>query len=83
MSYFFQLAARVLLYAPSDRQDCTAFVTPVMTLQIVQSAMMVAAGMSSIVNEWMNECLTTPQHKNKSAIGCQTNDIYIKHKEHL
>ena len=21
----------------------------------------------------MNECLTTPQHKNKSAIGCQTN----------
>ena len=25
-----------------------------------------------------NECLTTPQHKNKSAIGCQTNGIYIK-----
>ena len=29
-------------------------------------------------NEWINECLTTPQHKNKSAIGCQTNGIYIK-----
>ena len=26
----------------------------------------------------MNSCLTTPQHKNKSAIGCQTNGIYIK-----
>ena len=28
----------------------------------------------------MNECLVTPQHKNKSAIGCQTNGIYIKSK---
>ena len=26
----------------------------------------------------MNECLTTPQYKNKSAIGYQTNGIYIK-----
>ena len=26
----------------------------------------------------MNACLTTPQHKNKSAIVCQTNGIYIK-----
>ena len=26
----------------------------------------------------MNECLTTPQHKNESAIGCQTIGIYIK-----
>ena len=24
---------------------------------------------------WTNECLPTPQHKNKSAIGCQTNGI--------
>ena len=23
----------------------------------------------------MNECLTTPQHKNKSTVGCQTNGI--------
>ena len=23
------------------------------------------------MNEWMNECLTTPQHENRSAIGCQ------------
>ena len=22
-------------------------------------------------NEWMNECLTTPQHENRSAIVCQ------------
>ena len=29
----------------------------------------------------MNECLTTPQHKHKSAIGCQTNGIYIKRKK--
>ena len=28
----------------------------------------------------MNECLTTSQHKNKSAIGSQTNGIYIKRK---
>ena len=28
----------------------------------------------------MNEYLTTLQHKNKSAIGCQTHDIYIKGK---
>ena len=28
--------------------------------------------------QWMNECLTTPQHKNKLAVGCQTNRIYIK-----
>ena len=27
---------------------------------------------------WMNEYLTTPQHKNNSAIACQTNGIYIK-----
>ena len=26
----------------------------------------------------MGECLTTPQHKNKLAIGCQTNGIYIQ-----
>ncbi len=24
------------------------------------------------MNEWMNECLTTPQRKEKLAIGCQT-----------
>ena len=24
-----------------------------------------------LVDEWMNECLTTPQHENRSAIGCQ------------
>ena len=24
-----------------------------------------------VTPEWMNECLTTPQHENKSAIGCQ------------
>ena len=30
------------------------------------------------MKEWINECLTTPQHKNKSAIGGQTNGIYIK-----
>ena len=29
-------------------------------------------------NEQINECLMTPQHKNKSAIGCQTNCNYIK-----
>ena len=33
---------------------------------------------SPSILKWMNECLTTPQHKNKSAIGCQTNGIYIK-----
>ena len=30
MGYSFRIAARVLLYAPSHRQDSTAFVTPVM-----------------------------------------------------
>ena len=29
--------------------------------------------------EWMNECLTTPQHENRSAIGCQ-NKMVIKLK---
>ena len=28
-----------------------------------------------------DECLTTPQLKNKSAIGCQTNSIEIKSKK--
>ena len=28
----------------------------------------------------LNDWLTTPQRKSKSAIGCQTNDIYIKTK---
>ena len=28
------------------------------------------------------DCLTTPQHKNKSAIGCQTIGIYIKSKSY-
>ena len=32
------------------------------------------------MNEWMSEYLTTPQHKNKSATGCQTYGIYIKSK---
>ena len=32
------------------------------------------------MHERMNECLTTPQPKNKSANGCQTYDIYIKSK---
>ena len=31
----------------------------------------------------MNECLTTPHHKNKLAIGCQTNGIYIKSKKQI
>ena len=30
-----------------------------------------------------NECLMTPQHKNKSAIGCQANGIYIKSKNRI
>ena len=30
------------------------------------------------LEEGMNECLTAPQHKNKLAIGCQPNGIYIK-----
>ena len=30
------------------------------------------------MNQRMNECLTTPQYKIKSAIGCQANCIYIK-----
>ena len=29
IGYSFRLTARVLLYAPSDRQDSTSFVTPV------------------------------------------------------
>ena len=29
IGFSFRLTARVLLYAPSHRQDCTAFVTPV------------------------------------------------------
>ena len=29
-------------------------------------------------NEWMNECLTTHQNKNKIGYWCQTNGIYIK-----
>ena len=33
--------------------------------------------MNEWMYEWMNECLMTPQDKNKSAIGCQTNGIYI------
>ena len=34
------------------------------------------------LTQFQNECLTTPKHKNKnkSAIGCQTNGIYIKSK---
>ena len=35
-------------------------------------------GKETLLNDW--DCLTTPQHKNKSAIGCQTNGIYIKSK---
>ena len=31
----------------------------------------------------MNECLTTPQYTNKSAIVCQTNGIRIKTKDHF
>ena len=31
----------------------------------------------------MNECLTTPQHKKKSGIGCQTNGIYMKSKKKM
>ena len=30
-----------------------------------------------IENRKLNECLTTPQHRNKLAVGCQTNGIYI------
>ena len=35
------------------------------------------------IYEWMNECLMTPQHKNKSAVVCQTNDIYVKSKNQI
>ena len=31
-----------------------------------------------MINTLANECLTTPQHKNQLAIGCQTNGICIK-----
>ena len=30
-----------------------------------------------LVKTGRNDCLTTSQHKNKSAIGCLINDIYI------
>ena len=38
------------------------------------------------MNEWMNECLTTHQYKNRSAIGCQNkvdawNGYQIKKKK--
>ena len=38
--------------------------------------------------QWMNECLTTPQHENRSAIGCQNkvdawNGYEIKNKKIL
>ena len=33
--------------------------------------------------KWMNECLTTSQNKNKYAIGCQRNSIYIKSKNKI
>ena len=26
---------------------------------------------NTFVEQWMNECLATPQHENRSAIGCQ------------
>ena len=37
------------------------------------------------MNGWKNECLTTPQHENRSAIGCQNkvdawNGYQIKNK---
>ena len=32
------------------------------------------------MNEWMNECLTTPQHENRSAIGCQNINEWKKER---
>ena len=59
MGYSFRLTARVLLYPPSHRQDSTYH-------GLCYTSRGALAG--TRMNEWMNEWLTTPQHKDY--IGC-------------
>ena len=76
IGYSYRLTARVLLYAPSHRQDNTAFVTPVVehwlereiaqwavTHRVILRPSSLHFLFSVLSLEWMNECLTTPQQK--------------------
>ena len=54
IGYSYRLIARVLLYAPSHRQDNTYH-------GLCYTSRGALAG--TMPCEWMNECLTTPQHK--------------------
>ena len=92
IGYSYRLTARVLLYAPSHRQDNTYHglcYTSRGALAGTRNSSMGPPHEGSIrrptapwanalplsyvplQDEWMNECLTTPQHENRSAIGCQ------------
>ena len=87
IGYSYRLTARVLLYAPSHRQDNTYHglcYTSREALVGTRNSSMGPPHEGSIrrpiaprANMFlsMNECLTTPQHKYKSAIGCQLNGI--------
>ena len=90
IGYSFQLAARVLLYAPSHRQDSTYHglcYTNRGALAGTRNSSMgpphegsirrhIAPWANALTTElhrtpfmaWMNECLTTPQYKNKSPV---------------
>ena len=104
IGYSYRLTGRVLLYAPSHRQDSTyhglcytsrgalagtrnSSVGPPHEGSIRRPTAPWANALPlSYVpfpwrNEWTNECLATFQHKNKSAIWCQTTGIYIKRKK--
>ena len=132
MGYSFRLTARVLLYAPSHRQDCTYHGlcytsrgalaktrkssmgpphegsiqrpiapwanAPTTEVHLVPACIKTCSASLILMvaclcvkcctasyqseafrndSEWLNECLTVPQHKQSLTIGCQTNNIYI------
>ena len=58
-----------------------SFYTWLQNLFINHTTLHCTKSRSPSILKLMNECLTTPHNRNKSAIGCQTNGIYIKHKK--
>ena len=86
IGYSFRLTARVLLYAPSHRQDstyhglCYTSRKTYTNTHIQKHKHTTHTHTHTYIQT--NECLTIPQHKNKIAFGCQTNGIYIKKNIH-
>ena len=69
MGYSFRLTARVLLYAPSQRQDSTAFVTPVVEHWLEREIANISQELTDISSGHLREVLLPESEFLLSEVG--------------